>query len=216
MNISNNIIKHHLSHVYWVLGTACAGKSTTTKYLSKKHNMTRYDSDSKYDYFKSISNCVDQPEMNRIFNDWEEYFNRSPIDYAKWLNDSINEQFDMMVIDLLMMPKDKPIIVDGQSFDNTVTLISDYSHIIYLTSDVDLAIGQFMNRDDKNDLYDLIMSLPNPELKLRNVYETLRISHENEYNRIIKSGMKYIIRENETKVEHLAKLIEEHFKLGQK
>lgn len=213
MKIANNIIKYHLSHVYWVFGTACAGKTTTTKYLSNKFNMTLYDSDNKYEWYNQISNPIYQPQMNRKSKDWEEYFNRPPMEYAKALKDSMAEVFYMVVVDLLTMPKDKPIIVDSHCFTDEPSLISDYNNIIYLTTEADLVIDQFMQRDDKKDLYDLIMSLSNPEKKLKNLYDTLRLGHESEYKRIINSDMKYIIRREDTKVEQMAKIMEEHFRL---
>lgn len=39
MNISNNILKHYLKNVYFITGTAYAGKSTTVKMLSEKYDM---------------------------------------------------------------------------------------------------------------------------------------------------------------------------------
>ena len=213
MNIADNVLKHHLSHVYWVLGTGCAGKSTTTMYLSEKYNMVRYDSDNKYDLFKSISDAENQPQMNRKFADWEEYFNRSPEEYAKWLEDSLNEQIDMIVVDLLTMPKDRLIIVDGISSSDALFRISDYNHIVYLTTETDLAIDQFFDREDKGDLYELIMSLPESEKKLKNLQATLRLGHEREYNRIISSEMKYIIRQKDTLVEQMAEEMAKHFGL---
>ena len=213
MNIADNVLKYHLSHVYWVFGTGCAGKTSTTKYLSEKYDMMLYDSNNKYQEYKKISDLENQPAMNQEFADWKEYFNRSPEEYSKWLNDSINEQFDMIVVELLTMPKDKPIIVDCHCYTDTPSLISNYNNVIYLTTEVDLAIDQFMEREDKKDLYDLIMSLPESNQKLMNVYNTLRFGHESEYKRIINSGMKYIIRKEHTKVNNMAKEMAAHFGL---
>lgn len=213
MKIADNIIKHHLSHVYWVFGTACAGKSSTTKYLSDKYDMVLFDSDNKYHDYKRISNLENQPAMNQAFSDWEEYFNRLPEEYSKWLNDSINEQFDMIVVELLTIPKDRPIIVDCHCYTNTPSLISNYNNVIYLTTEVNLAIDQFMDREEKKDLYELIMSLPEPNQKLMNVYNALRLGHEGEYKRIINGGMKYIIRKEHTKVNEMAQEMAEHFRL---
>lgn len=45
MNIADNVLKHHLKHVYWVSGTNCGGKTTMTNYLARKHGVVVYDSD---------------------------------------------------------------------------------------------------------------------------------------------------------------------------
>ena len=213
MNIANNILKHHLSHVYWVFGTACAGKSSTTKYLSEKYDMVLYDSDNKYHDYKKLSNKESQPAMNFEFANWEEYFNRPPKVYAQWLVDSLLEQLDIMIGDLLTFTKEKKIIVDTHCFIDDPVKISSYNQIIYLTSDVELAIKQNLQRDDKRDLFECINALKNPDEVFKNLNDTIRIINTKEHNKILESGMKYIIRDEHTKVNEMAHQMAVHFGL---
>ena len=39
MKIENNILKHYLKNVYFITGTAYAGKSTTVKMLADRYDM---------------------------------------------------------------------------------------------------------------------------------------------------------------------------------
>ena len=39
MNIENNIIKYYPKDVYFITGTACAGKSTTAKALAERYGL---------------------------------------------------------------------------------------------------------------------------------------------------------------------------------
>ena len=39
MNIENNVLKHYLRNVYFITGTAYAGKSTTAKLLADRYDM---------------------------------------------------------------------------------------------------------------------------------------------------------------------------------
>ena len=39
MHIENNILKHYLKNVYFITGTAYAGKSTTVKMLAERYDM---------------------------------------------------------------------------------------------------------------------------------------------------------------------------------
>ncbi|MCK5129691.1 MAG: hypothetical protein KAQ68_07555 [Clostridiales bacterium] len=213
MKISDNIIKHHLSHVYWVYGTSCAGKSSTTKYLSKKYDMVLYDSDNKGQDYKKISDIKSQPALNQHFEDWEEYFNRPPEVYAKWLEDSLTEQFDIMIVDLLTYPKNKKIIVDTHCFVDDPVKITAHSRMIHLTSSEELAIKQYLQREDKRDMYECIMRLKEPEKSLKNLNDTISLLHVRAYNKIISSGMKYIIRNEETKVYEMSQEMAEHFGL---
>ena len=39
MNIENNILRHYLKNVYFITGTAYAGKSTMVKMLSERYGL---------------------------------------------------------------------------------------------------------------------------------------------------------------------------------
>ena len=213
MKIEDNIIKHNLSHVYFLLGTGCAGKTTLAKYLSQKHNMYYYDSDVLCHEHKEISTKSNQPAMNIEHLGWEWYFNRSPLEYSQWLYDSIKEQLDFIIVDLLRLPNDRPIIVDAHCYTNAIQNISSYNRILYLTSGYDIAMEQFFNRDDKNDLYQLMKSLKDPDKVMENFYNTMELMHNKSYNYIINTGYKYHVRAKDTRIEDLAKFAEEHFSL---
>ena len=58
MNISNNILKHYLKNVYFITGTAYAGKSTTVKMLSEKYDMIFCGEN----YHSAVSDVVANPE----------------------------------------------------------------------------------------------------------------------------------------------------------
>ena len=57
MNISNNILKHYLKNVYFITGTAYAGKSTTVKMLSEKYDMVFCGEN----YHSAVSDVVANP-----------------------------------------------------------------------------------------------------------------------------------------------------------
>ena len=45
MHIANNILKHSLQSVYFLVGTACGGKITMAKAISQKHGFTYFNGD---------------------------------------------------------------------------------------------------------------------------------------------------------------------------
>ncbi len=61
MNIKNNVIKNYLSNVYFINGTAYAGKSTMCKLLSNKYDLIHckenYNSER---IFKILMNLINQ------------------------------------------------------------------------------------------------------------------------------------------------------------
>lgn len=58
MNIENNILKYYLGNVYFITGTAYAGKSTTVKMLAERYNMVFCGEN----YHSRVSDVVAMPE----------------------------------------------------------------------------------------------------------------------------------------------------------
>jgi len=52
MNIANNILKHSLQNVYFLVGTACGGKTTMAREISKKHGFIHFNDNWTEDIFK--------------------------------------------------------------------------------------------------------------------------------------------------------------------
>ena len=80
MKIENNIIKYYLKDVYFITGTAYAGKSTMVKMLADRFGMIFCGEN----YHSSVSDTVATPEaqpdisyLNRL-TDWREFVLRSP------------------------------------------------------------------------------------------------------------------------------------------
>ena len=59
MNIANNILKHYLKNVYFITGTAYAGKSTTVKMLADKFDMIFCGEN----YHSTVSDIVATPDL---------------------------------------------------------------------------------------------------------------------------------------------------------
>lgn len=59
MKIENNILKHYLKNVYFITGTACAGKSTTVKMLAERYEMVFCGEN----YHNTISDIAATPDV---------------------------------------------------------------------------------------------------------------------------------------------------------
>ena len=84
MNISNNILKHYLKNVYFITGTAYAGKSTTVKMLSEKYDMIFCGENYHSGVSDVVANPENQPEISYLNNltDFKEFVTRTPEEYA--------------------------------------------------------------------------------------------------------------------------------------
>ena len=78
MNIANNILKHSLKNVYFLIGTACGGKTTMAREISKKHGFIHFNDNWNEDIFKVWESIIDekyQPNSTqRREIKWEEHF----------------------------------------------------------------------------------------------------------------------------------------------
>ena len=60
MKIENNVLKHYLKNIYFITGTAYAGKSTTVKMIAERYDMVCCGEN----YHMAVSEIVATPETH--------------------------------------------------------------------------------------------------------------------------------------------------------
>ena len=111
------------------------------------------------------------------------------------------------------MPSDIPIIVDVHCFPNILKKISSFDRVAFLIADPKLSRDEYFKRQDKQDMYNCIMTLSNPQKSLENILNVVENITKIEYKTAINSGFKCFVRDKYSSVEGTAELLEEHFKL---
>ncbi len=108
-------MKQKLKNVYWIGGGSGAGKSTIAKRIADRHGFYYYSTDDVMpDHGKRTS--ADESPYLRAFKAMdmdERWVNRSPSEMLEtfhWFN---GEGFRFIVEDLLSMPSDKGVVVEG-------------------------------------------------------------------------------------------------------
>jgi hypothetical protein len=220
MNISDNILKHHLQNVYVIAGHACGGKTTASRYLAKKYDLILFDWDEQFASYQALVDPHFQPAMSqrRAFSSWEEYFMRPPEEYSEWLKAAFREQTEMVIAHLLKLSgkaEGKKIIVDGFFDVQTLKKISDYNRVVFLLSSEEVVRHDYFNRECKRDMYECIMGLRDPEAALENVFQTMFYKVEESEREIYESGFKWFKRDTlGTDPMDTIKQIEAHFGFG--
>ena len=131
MNISNNILKHYLKNVYFITGTAYAGKSTTVEILSEKYDMVFCGEN----YHSEVSNVVATPELQpdisflNNLKDLRDFVTRSPQEYERWIFATGKEAAEFEVAQLIAISQNKKVIVDTNIPIDILKEISDYNHV---------------------------------------------------------------------------------------
>ncbi|MFH5881827.1 AAA family ATPase [Liberiplasma polymorphum] len=216
MEIKDNIIKKKLENVYFIAGTNCGGKSSMAKALSEKHDMYFYSADSEYWNHRKISDEVSQPNMNRPFLGWEDYFMRDAKKQAEWLIKAEKEEMDFIIVDLLEIASqtDKKIVVDIHRDVDLFKRISDYHRVIFLLAENDLIQKEYFGREDKNDMLVCIKrETKDPDEAINNVLKVAEIIGTIERNQALESGFFTHTRHENTDFLKRIEIVEKHFKL---
>jgi len=220
MNIANNILKHSLQNVYFLVGTACGGKTTMAKELSKKHGLVHFNDNWNEDCFKVWTSIIDekyQPNSTKRKEIvWEEYFSRSVEEFLADQNDNhgSEEYIEFSIIELIKLSKDRKVIADIWITDWDLLMeISDYSRIACLLAPGELIIRDYYARDDHKDFTECIQSLKDPEKKFETQNELFRIGAREMAEKAEKYGVFSIMRNEESTVEGTLKILEGHFQL---
>lgn len=221
MKIENNILKHYLKNVYFITGTAYAGKSTTVKMLSDRYDMIFCGEN----YHMEVSDAVATPDThpdlcyNKLLTDWREFVKRSPEEYERWIYAVGREAAEFEVAYLLTLPKDRKIIVDTNIPLDLLKEISDYNHVAVMLSPQSMSVDRFFDRadPDKQFLLRVIDSCDDPDAVMENYRQGLaRINSKEHYDEYANSGFFTVVRENnniDTR-EEICDKIARHFGLG--
>lgn len=213
MNISNNILKHHLKNVYFLGGTACGGKTTISRVIAEKYGFMLYKENSYYDEHKKIATPEQQPNLTKTFPSWEYYFNRPVPEYSQWLSDCSSEELEMILVNLLKLPNDQKIVVDLFMTPEVAKQITEYNRVAFLVTEPALVIKDYYNREYHREILECIMSLSNPEKALKNSNEVLAYGTEKILKSVYESGLFYIKRDENSTIEKTLSILEKHFNL---
>ena len=221
MNIANNILKHSLKNVYFLVGTACGGKTTMAREISKKYGFIHYNDNWTEDIFKVWQSIIDekyQPNSTKRKEiDWEEYFSRSVGEFLAEKNDNhgTDEYLEFSIIELIKLSQNNKVIADIWLTDDMPLLleISDYSRIACLLASGELIVRDYYQRDDHKDFTNCIKSLKDPEKKFETQNELFRIGAKEVAANAEKYKLFSIMRTENSTVEGTLKLLEEHFGL---
>lgn len=222
MNISNNILKECLKNVYFINGTAYAGKSTMVRMLAEKHGMIHCGENYHSALADRAATPAHQPNLCyfRTMKSWQEFINRTPEAYARWIEDTASEASEVEIVELLRLSAyGKKIIADTNLSVEDLREISDYDHVAIMLSPQSMSVDRFFDREDADKQFILrqIQAAENPKKTMENFRACIaRIHSQESFNNFKNSGFFVVYRdqtERDTRGEVLA-LLESHFKLG--
>lgn len=211
-------IKYKLNIVYFINGTAYAGKSTIVKMISDRLGL--YFCGENYNLDKVLTKVTSKECPNlcyfKTMKSWGEYVSRTPEEFDAWITGGQVEITPFEINDLIELSKDQKVIVDTNIPVDILHKISDYNHVAILLSPQCMSVDEFFNRKDPEKLFILeqIMKTQNPESTLESFKKCIeKVNSLEHYNEFLNSGFKCFIRKESSNLEDRYNKIIKHFKL---
>ncbi len=201
MKIENNVLKHYLKNVYFITGTAYAGKSTAVKMLAQRYGMICCGEN----YHMAVSETVATPEThpdlcyNRSLTDWRAFVTRTPEEYERWIYAVGREAAEFEVANLIAISQNQKVIVDTNIPVDILREISDYDHVAVMLSPGSMSVERFFDRSDpdKQFLLSVIDSCDDPAAVMENYRKGLAlINSQAHYDEYANSGFFTVVRED--------------------
>ena len=220
MKIENNILKHYLKNVYFITGTAYAGKSTTVKMLAERYDMVFCGEN----YHSKVSDAVATPDAQpdicflKTLTDWKEFVTRTPEEYERWIYSTSKEAAEFEVAELISISQDRKVIVDTNIPVGILKEISNYNHVAVMLSPLSMSVDRFFDRSDpeKQFLLNVIESCEDSKTVMENYRQGLElINGQKHYDEYANSGFFTVVRQDTQKDtrEEICEKIARHFGL---
>ena len=201
MKIENNILKYYLKNVLFINGTAYAGKSTMVAMLAEKYNLVHCGENYHSVMPSKVLTIKQQPNLCyfKTMKDWQEFVNRTPDEYAKWISGSAREAAEIEIAELIHLSQDRKIIVDTNIPVEVLSEIADYNQIAIMLSPQSMSVEKFFERDDPDKLFikEQIKQAKSPEKTMENYKACIAKVNSNEcYAEYAQSGPFTLVRKN--------------------
>ncbi|ERJ11009.1 hypothetical protein [Haloplasma contractile] len=219
MKIDNKIIKEYLKNVYFITGTAYAGKSTICKMISERLGLSHCEENYKFGDFLNIATPDKFPNMCyfETMKDWQEFISRTPDEYDSWITNTSRELSQFEIVELISISRHKKVIVDTNIPVEVLLEISDFDHVALLLSPQSMSVERFFDREDpdKKFILEQINKSENPEKTMENYKACIaKINSLGHYNKLLNSAFKCFIRDDQNNdIEKRYQDVIKHFKL---
>ena len=218
VSIKSNLLKNLFKNVYFINGTAYAGKSTMVKMLSEKHNGI-FCGENYHSELTDIIEIEHQPNLSyfQTMKDWQEFVNRTPEEYDAWIQGTSREAEQLEILLLIRLAAEgKKIFVDTNINLDTLWKISDRDHVAIMLAPQSTSVERFFDRSDpdKQFLLSVIDAAEDPEKTRQNFKDCLAlINSQDKYDMFANSGFFTIVRDDSRTPEETLAILEKHFKL---
>jgi 2-phosphoglycerate kinase len=175
--VKTSALRARLQHVYWIGGGSGAGKSTIARRVAAEHGLHVYATDDAMTDHARRSTSENAPLLHRFMAmDMDErWVNRSPETMLETFHWFQGEGFDLIIEDLLHLPREPGVIVEGFRLLPRLVkpLLSDRSHAVWLLPTPEFRQAVMESRGGSASGF--LARTSDPERALRNLLERDRM-----------------------------------------
>ncbi|MEZ0226723.1 MAG: hypothetical protein ACAH83_19355 [Alphaproteobacteria bacterium] len=174
-------LREELRHVCWIGGGSGAGKSTIARRIAAQHGLRLYATDDVMADHVGRSTAKDCPFLNKFMKmDMDErWVNRTPQTMLETFHWFRGEAFNMIVEDLLRLPKEPAVIAEGfrllPRFVHPL-LAASFSRAVWLLPTPGFSQAAFKSRADR--ALEFLAKTSDPEKARSNLLERGRLFTE--------------------------------------
>lgn len=124
------------SHIYWIGGSPCAGKSTIAETLADRYDLNYYQCDFWFDAHQRRAQPNEQPLLHRLAGMSCDEIWLPPVAEQVARETAIyTEEFAMILADLQALPRSRPILAEGAALlpAFVVAHLTKQHHAIWIT-----------------------------------------------------------------------------------
>ena len=220
ISLESNLLKALFRNVYFINGTAYAGKSTAVKNLAERFGGVCCG-ENYHDALSRLADPEHQPNLCYFdtMSGWQEFINRSPEQYAAWINGTAREAEQLEILMLIRLAQentDRPIFADTNIHLETLREISDYSRVAIMLSPQSTSVDRFFDRSDpeKQFLLRQIDQAEDPAATMANFRACIAaINSPETYRKFEESGFFTLVRDDGRTQEETCGILAKHFGL---
>lgn len=201
-----------LSHVLWIGGATDSGKTTLAQILAGKHGLQVYHYDRED--ARQITTLAQSSEVYRAFLAStldERWVQPEPEELYRFVLQSFQDRFSLVLEDLLALPREPKILVEGFGLtpDLVVPLLHSRCQAIWLVPSDDFKWASMQRRGKPS----FRNQVSNPERATRNLFERDRLIAEHVKEGARRHDLSLIEVDGSVSLEEMAARIEQHFGL---
>lgn len=219
LQLESNVIRYLLRNVYFINGTAYAGKSTMVKLLAEKYHGI-HCGENYHDQLMEAIDSSHQPNLSyfKTMASWQEFISRTPEEYDAWITGCSREAMDLEIAKLIQLSaQDRKIFVDTNIPVFVLKEIADYHHVAIMLWPQSMSVERFFDRGDEEKQFILqqIQKAADPVKAMENYKKCLaKVNSPEHYKEFAESGFYTYIRREDSTITEALENVEKHFGLS--